>query len=121
AQSPAPTGAALASLLARYPGRPAAPTCSAPAAAAPVLLGCDFGSTTAKAVALSLDHELLFSCYAISKGNPIEDAQSLFRQVRAAGFTEVAALALTGYGKDLLRDVLGADVAGGEPLPHAPP
>ncbi len=34
---------------------------------------------------LSLEKELLFSCYAISKGNPIEDAQSLFRQVRAAG------------------------------------
>ena len=48
----------------------------------PVLLGCDFGSTTAKAVVLSLEKELLFSCYAISKGNPIEDAQSLFRQVR---------------------------------------
>ena len=28
------------------------------------------------------DRELLFSCYALSKGNPIEDAQSLFRQVR---------------------------------------
>ena len=46
--------------------------------------------------------ELLFSCYALSKGNPIEDAQSLFRQVRAAGFEHVGGLALTGYGKDLL-------------------
>jgi len=43
---------------------------------------------------------MLFSCYALSKGNPIEDAQSLFRQVREAGFTDVGALALTGYGKD---------------------
>jgi hypothetical protein len=70
-------------------------------------------------VVLSLDKELLFSCYAISKGNPIEDAQSLFRQVRAAGFTELGALALTGYGKDLLRDVLGADVAIVETVAHA--
>src|SRR2546426_522613 len=46
-----------------------------------VLVGCDFGSTTAKAVVMSDDRELLFSCYALSKGNPIEDAQSLFRQV----------------------------------------
>ena len=68
---------------------------------------------------LSLEKELLFSCYAISKGNPIEDAQSLFRQVRAAGFTEVGALALTGYGKDLLRDILGADVAIVETVAHA--
>src|SRR5439155_9941702 len=69
-----------------------------------MLIGCDFGSTTAKAVALSHDRELLFSCYALSKGNPIEDAQSLFAQLREAGFDDVAGLALTGYGKDLLRD-----------------
>jgi predicted CoA-substrate-specific enzyme activase len=87
--------------------------------ATPILLGCDFGSTTAKAVALSPERELLFSCYALSKGNPIEDAQSLFRQVREAGFTEVAALALTGYGKDLLVNVLGADVAVVETVAHA--
>ena len=110
----------LATFVGRYSGRPGAPACpTAEAAAAPVLLGCDFGSTTAKAVVLSLDKELLFSCYAISKGNPIEDAQSLFRQVREAGFTEVGALALTGYGKDLLRDVLGADVAIVETVAHA--
>ncbi len=87
--------------------------------AAPVLIGCDFGSTTAKAVVLSPERELLFSCYALSKGNPIEDAQSLFRQVRAAGFTEVGGLALTGYGKDLLKDVLGADMGIVETVAHA--
>jgi predicted CoA-substrate-specific enzyme activase len=84
-----------------------------------VLIGCDFGSTTAKAVVLSDDRELLFSCYALSKGNPIEDAQSLFRQVNEAGFTDVAGLALTGYGKDLLKDVLGADVGVVETVAHA--
>ena len=86
---------------------------------APVLVGCDFGSTTAKAVVMSRDRDLLFSCYALSKGNPIEDAQALFRQVREAGFENVAALALTGYGKDLLRDVLGADVGLVETVAHA--
>ena len=47
-----------------------------------VLFGCDFGSTTAKAVVLSTEREMLFSCYAQSEGNPIEDARSLFRQLR---------------------------------------
>jgi predicted CoA-substrate-specific enzyme activase len=84
-----------------------------------VLLGCDFGSTTAKAVVLSEDRELLFSCYALSKGNPIEDAQALFHQVREAGYTDVGALALTGYGKDLLKDVLGADLGLVETVAHA--
>src|SRR5438309_2380266 len=62
----------------------------------PVLIGCDFGSTTAKAVVLSDERALLFSCYALSQGNPIEDAQSLFRPVREAGFTDVGAIAPTG-------------------------
>ena len=114
----------LSTFVSQYGARPAVAAVAAGGAgrvttATPVLLGCDFGSTTAKAVALSPERELLFSCYALSKGNPIEDAQSLFGQVREAGFTEVAGLALTGYGKDLLADVLGADVAVVETVAHA--
>src|SRR5439155_930387 len=41
------------------------------------------------------------------------------RQVGEAGFTNVAGLALTGYGKDLLVDVLGADVGVVETVAHA--
>ena len=84
-----------------------------------VVFGCDFGSTTAKAVVLSAERELLFSCYAPSNGNPIEDAKALFRQLRQAGFEKIAALALTGYGKDLLKDVIGADLAIVETVAHA--
>jgi predicted CoA-substrate-specific enzyme activase len=84
-----------------------------------VLLGCDFGSTTAKAVALSPEGELLFSSYVLSKGNPIEDAKTLFRQIREAGVERVSGLALTGYGKDLLKDILGADAAVVETVAHA--
>ncbi len=85
----------------------------------PVLVGCDFGSTTAKAVVLSRELEMLFSCYAQSNGNPIEDAKALTRQVRGAGFETIGALAITGYGKDLLRDIVGADVAIVETVAHA--
>jgi len=96
-------------------------TAAAVAAAkdAPVLIGCDFGSTTAKAVALSAERELLFSCYAQSNGNPIEDAKAVLRQLRAAGFEKIGALALTGYGKDLLKDIVGADMAIVETVAHA--
>jgi predicted CoA-substrate-specific enzyme activase len=85
----------------------------------PVILGCDFGSTTAKAVVLSPEGELLASCYAQSNGNPIEDAKSLMREVRGAGFERIGAVGLTGYGKDLLRDIVGADVAVVETVAHA--
>jgi len=85
-----------------------------------VVVGCDFGSTTAKAVCLSPEKELVFSCYALSKGNPIEDAKALFRQIREAiGDGEILALAVTGYGKDLLKGILGADCAIVETIAHA--
>lgn len=85
----------------------------------PVLVGCDFGSTTAKAVVLSADGRVLFSCYAPSAGNPIEDAKVLFRQIRKAGFTKIGGLAITGYGKDLLKNIVGADVGVVETVAHA--
>jgi predicted CoA-substrate-specific enzyme activase len=85
----------------------------------PVLVGCDFGSTTAKAVVLAADKTLLFTCYALSRGNPIEDAKDLLRQIRQAGFQAIGGLALTGYGKDLLNDILGADVSVVETVAHA--
>ena len=85
-----------------------------------VVIGCDFGSTTAKAVCMTPEKELVFSCYALSKGNPIEDARSLFQQAREAiGDGEILALAITGYGKDLLKGILGADCAIVETIAHA--
>src|SRR3984885_6940822 len=85
-----------------------------------VVVGCDFGSTTAKAVCLGPDKELLFSCYALSKGNPIEDAKSLFRQLREAiGDGQILGLGITGYGKDLLKGILGADCGVVETIAHA--
>jgi predicted CoA-substrate-specific enzyme activase len=85
-----------------------------------VVVGCDFGSTTAKAVCLGPDKELLFSCYALSKGNPIEDAKSLFRQLKESiGDGEILGLGITGYGKDLLKGILGADCGVVETIAHA--
>jgi len=70
-------------------------------------------------VVFSPERELLFSCYTPSQGNPIEDAKALFRQLRQAGFERIAALALTGYGKDLLKDVIGSDLGIVETVAHA--
>jgi predicted CoA-substrate-specific enzyme activase len=114
--------------LARFRARYAKQNGQAPAAVdvptaavteTPAIIGCDFGSTTAKAVVLSPDKELLYTAYAQSKGNPIEDAKTLFRDIRVGGFGNVAALALTGYGKDLLKDIIGADVGVVETVAHA--
>jgi predicted CoA-substrate-specific enzyme activase len=85
----------------------------------PVAIGCDFGSTTAKAAVLSADKAVLFTCYVQSKGNPIDDAKDLVKKIREAGHCRIGALALTGYGKDLLKDVVGADAAIVETVAHA--
>ena len=112
----------LDDFLARY-GRPSvrssAPRPGGKAPMGPVALGCDFGSTTTKAVALSPEREILFSCYAPSRGNPIEDAKELFRKIQAEGCEDIGALALTGYGKDLLTDIVGADIPVVETVAHA--
>ena len=84
-----------------------------------VSLGCDFGSTTAKAVVLSSTGELAYDCYVMSRGNPLEDAKSILSQVRAAGHERIGGLAITGYGKDLLLDIIGADVGIVETVAHA--
>jgi predicted CoA-substrate-specific enzyme activase len=111
-------GAELASFMSEY-GATRAEVSARAAAEGGVLFGCDFGSTTAKAVVMSRERDLLFSCYAQSHGNPIEDAKALLRQIRGAGFESIAGVAITGYGKDLLKDIVGADVAIVETVAHA--
>ena len=99
--------------------RSAAPPADPAARAAPAYVGCDFGSTTAKAVVLSPGRELLASCYVPSNGNPIEDAKAILREIRKQGFERIGAFGVTGYGKDLLKDIVGADVAIVETVSHA--
>lgn len=85
-----------------------------------VFIGCDFGSTTAKAVCLSPGKEVLASYYALSRGNPIDDARALFGQIASeVRDGQIAAVSVTGYGKDLLKDIVGADCAVVETVAHA--
>jgi predicted CoA-substrate-specific enzyme activase len=105
--------------VARYATVAPAPLATRRPVETPVLVGCDFGSTTAKAVVMCQEGELLESVYVPSNGNPIEDAKAIFTRIRESGFERIAALALTGYGKDLLKDILGADVAVVETVAHA--
>ncbi|MCS6926136.1 MAG: activase [Candidatus Binatia bacterium] len=83
------------------------------------VIGCDFGSTTAKAVCLSPEKEVLLTCYALSKGNPIEDAKSLFAQIQAAGVRQPLGVGITGYGAELLKNIIGADAPVVETVAHA--
>jgi activator of 2-hydroxyglutaryl-CoA dehydratase/predicted nucleotide-binding protein (sugar kinase/HSP70/actin superfamily) len=86
-------------------------------------VGVDGGSTSTKAVLLSEEGEVLCKAYQLSNGNPIQDTIDMFDnlegQVRAQGASlEVLGVGTTGYAKDILRDVLKADVALVETVAH---
>jgi predicted CoA-substrate-specific enzyme activase len=86
-------------------------------------IGIDGGSTSTKAVLLSLEGEVLARAYQLSKGNPIADTveilEKLRSQVESQGASiEVLGAATTGYAKDTLRDVVCADVALVETVAH---
>ncbi|MBV8436765.1 MAG: hypothetical protein JOY95_04560 [Silvibacterium sp.] len=86
-------------------------------------IGIDGGSTSTKAALLSTDGDILCKTYQLSNGNPIEDTIEMFEklreQVESKGATlEVLGVGTTGYAKDILRDVLHADVALVETVAH---
>jgi len=88
-------------------------------------IGIDGGSTSTKAVLLSKDprRSVLAKAYQLSRGNPIEDTIEIFgklrSQVEQQGATlQVLGVGTTGYAKDILRDVVGADAAVVETVAH---
>ena len=86
-------------------------------------VGIDGGSTSTKAVLLSAEGEILCKTYQLSNGNPIQDAIEMFEklreQIESKGATmQVLGVGTTGYAKDILKDVLHADVALVETVAH---
>jgi predicted CoA-substrate-specific enzyme activase len=88
-------------------------------------IGVDGGSTSTKAVLLSKGKErrILAKAYQLSKGNPIEDTMEIFakleQQITDQGATlKVLGVGSTGYAKDILKDVIGADAAVVETVAH---
>ena len=67
--------------------------------------------------------EILCKTYQLSNGNPIQDGIEMFEklreQIESKGATlEVLGVGTTGYAKDILKDVLNADVALVETVAH---
>ena len=116
--------AELADFTRRYGAKPLVPPVLAPGETVHAFLGVDGGSTSTKAVLLSEGGEVLAKAYRLSQGNPIQDTIDLVgnleRQVDAWGARlDVVGVGTTGYAKDILRDVLDADVALVETVAHA--
>jgi len=86
-------------------------------------IGIDGGSTSTKAVLLDENGNILCKSYQLSNGNPIQDTMEMFENLRSQveaqnAKLEVLGVATTGYAKDILKDVLNADVALVETVAH---
>ena len=86
-------------------------------------IGVDGGSTSTKAVLLSETGDILCKCYQLSNGNPIQDTIEMFENLRRQveiqnAKLKVLGVGTTGYAKDILKDVLKADVALVETVAH---
>ena len=86
-------------------------------------IGIDGGSTSTKAVLLNEDGDILCKSYQLSNGNPIQDTIEMFESLRGqvekqGAKLEVLGVGTTGYAKDILKDVLKADVALVETVAH---
>ncbi len=86
-------------------------------------VGVDGGSTSTKAVLLDENGLILCKAYQLSNGNPIQDTIEMFENLRQQvesqnANLEVLGVATTGYAKDILKDVLKADVALVETVAH---
>jgi len=86
-------------------------------------IGIDGGSTSTKAVLLNENGDILCKSYQLSNGNPIQDTIEMFESLRGQveaqnAKLEVLGVATTGYAKDILKDVLNADVALVETVAH---
>ena len=115
--------AELREFQARHARQPFTPATYQPGEQVRAFIGLDGGSTSTKAVLLSENGDLLCKAYQLSEGNPVEDTKQLFgrlrQQVESQGAQlDVLGVATTGYAKDILRDVLHADVALVETVAH---
>src|SRR3954469_18514164 len=115
----------LAAFKEKYRTKKFTPTTFQPGEVVEGFIGIDGGSTSTKAVLMSKDHKrrILAKTYQLSKGNPIEDTvevlQKLDRQIQDQGATlKILGVGTTGYAKDILKDVIGADAALVETVAH---
>ena len=81
------------------------------------------GPPRPKLYLLDENGDILCKSYQLSNGNPIQDTIEMFENLRGQvekqnAKLEVLGVATTGYAKDILKDVLNADVALVETVAH---
>lgn len=76
-----------------------------------IFIGLDVGSISTKAVALSLEGELIAKVYINTSGNPLEAAKRVFKSFSEyIDEADVAGVGVTGSGRKLLGHATSADI-----------
>lgn len=89
--------------------RLAAPPVAPGAEREPAVLGLDLGSTGSKAALVSLSSgEIVLDLYDRTRGNPVEAAQRLVRDLLQRAQADVRAIGVTGSGREAVATVLRA-------------
>ena len=83
-------------------------------------LGIDAGSTTTKAVLINEKCEILYSYYAGNKGNPVETAGEILKEIYSEipEGAEIVYSGVTGYGEHLLKEAFSMDIGQIETVAH---
>ena len=86
-----------------------------------VYIGIDIGSTTTKYAVINEKREIVHKCYVPTKGRPIETTQYLLKVIKEeiGDKIEIAGVATTGSGRNVVGDFLNADLIIDEITAHA--
>lgn len=113
----------LEAFKARYRKEPWKAATFSPGTVVEGFVGVDGGSTSSKAVLIDRESNVIAKSYQLSRGNPIEDTKDVFADLRGQIESQgcelrILGVGTTGYAKDILKDVIGADVALVETVAH---
>ena len=95
--------------------RPAALNC-------PVYMGIDVGSTSTKMIVTDTAGVILCGLYGRTQGDPVDAVSRLFTELKSVfrvDDLDVKGVATTGSGRELIRVLIGADMAVNEITAHA--
>lgn len=85
-------------------------------------LGIDIGSTSTKAIVLDEDKNIILGLYTRTAGDPIKAVHNLFIKLHSIfdrNNMNILGVGTTGSGRELVREVLNADLAINEISAHA--
>lgn len=86
----------------------------------PLYLGIDAGSTTSKAVVIDGEKTILYSYYGSNLGEPVDLCIKILHDIyeKLPADAYIAKAVVTGYGEDLVRAALKADIGEVETMAH---